>query len=181
MSFLQSFITKEDAFQISKLSKPLTPVRQSWFSETSCSSAKELWRFNFPSLHHSIRWRSCVGRILWRDSTRDCMHTSPSSVKMESAFRGSKCLISKLFKWFSTVSWTCMGSTPAQKEQNTWQMQCSPVQHSSSSIPHFPIRTDTTPKFISKEKMGGEASVLLLSHTDTDLQIFHLFPKYWTV
>lgn len=47
-------------------------------------------------------------------SKRDSMHTSPSSVKMESAFRGSKCLISKLFKWFSTVSWTCIGSTPAE-------------------------------------------------------------------
>lgn len=171
---LQSFITKEDAFQISKFSKPLrTPVRQSWFSETSCSSAKELWRFHFPSLHHSIRWR-CLGRIHCGDSSRDSMHTSPSSVKMESAFRGSKCLISKLFKWFSTVSWTCIGSTPAQKEQNTWQMQCSSVEH-SSSIPHFLMRTETTPKFINTEQMRGEPSVLLLSHTDTDLQIFWLF------
>lgn len=39
-----------------------------------------------------------------KDDNIDLIHTSPSSVKMESAFRGSKCLISKLFKWFSTVS-----------------------------------------------------------------------------
>lgn len=170
---LQSFLTKEDAFQISKFSKPLrTPVRQSWFSETSCSSTKELWGFNFPSptIHHSIRWRH-LGRIHRRDSNRDSTHTSPSSVKMESAFRGSKCLISKLLRWFSTVSWTCIGSTPAQREQNTWQMQCSPMER---SISHFPMRTETTPKFINTEKMR-EPSVILQSHTDTDLQILHLF------
>lgn len=121
-----------------------------------------------PHYPPSIRWR-----IHCRDSNRDSLHTSPSSVKMESAFRGSKCLISKLFKWFSTVSWTCIGSTPAQRDQNTWQMQCSPREH-SSSISRFPLRTETTPKFIHTEKMTGEPSVLLPSHTDTDLQIFHL-------
>lgn len=38
--------------------------------------------------------------------------TSPSTVKMESAFWGSKCLIRRLLRWFSTRSWTWAGSTP---------------------------------------------------------------------
>lgn len=32
--------------------------------------------------------------------------TSPSTVKMESAFWGSKCFIRRLLRWFSTRSWT---------------------------------------------------------------------------
>lgn len=38
--------------------------------------------------------------------------TSPSSVKMESAFLGSKCFIIIDFKWFSTISCTILMSTP---------------------------------------------------------------------
>lgn len=41
--------------------------------------------------------------------------TSPSTVKMESAFWGSKCFIRRLLRWFSTRSWTWAGSTPAVK------------------------------------------------------------------
>lgn len=43
--------------------------------------------------------------------------TSPSTVKMESAFWGSKCFIKRLLRWFSTRSWTWAGSTPASRNE----------------------------------------------------------------
>ena len=60
---------------------------------------------------------------------RMCDHlrnlTSPSTVKIESAFWGSKCFIRRLLRWFSTRSWTWAGSTPAVKIKkwhiNEWQ------------------------------------------------------------
>lgn len=125
---MQDFITTKDAFHFSKFSKPLrTLVKQSCFSENGCLTKQLRRQFSIPHhllLHHT---KTSIEDPLMscKDNNMDSMHTSPSSVKMESAFRGSKCLISKLFKWFSTVSWTCTGSTPVQKEQKTWQMQSS--------------------------------------------------------
>lgn len=57
--------------------------------------------------------------------------TSPSTVKMESAFWGSKCFIRRLLRWFSTRSWTWAGSTPAvktKKLQISKAVRCSGEQ-----------------------------------------------------
>lgn len=58
--------------------------------------------------------------LIWRHQLLLTKPTSPSTVKMESAFWGSKCFIRRLLRWFSTRSWTWAGSTPgAQTKQLT--------------------------------------------------------------
>lgn len=85
--------------------------------------------------------RGCWQR-LWHAGARTTSLTSPSSVKIESAFRGSKCLISKLFKWFSTVSCTCTGSTPGRK----WKLYLKqhPLPHPQNSMAGLPVSHSST-------------------------------------